>query len=690
MKLEKFLNPKYIAVIGASSDKTKVGRRVFDNIISTKKQGIFPINLKEGNISGFKAYSDISNIPLKKWSELLVIIVIPAKGVVFEVQKCAKLGIKNIIIISAGFKEIGQLGAKMEEEIRVISQKNKMNILGPNCLGFINDKNGLNVTFSNYNIDKKVERNNNIAFLSQSGAIGSAVLDWINDKNIGLSYFVSLGNKISLEENDFLKFLSQDKKADLIIAYLEEISCGPEFLKIISQLSKVKPVAILKSGRTSSGREMALSHTGSLAGSFEITLVALKRAGAIILENIDEIYNLMNLIKSPVKDLSGGLAIISNAGGPAVLSADEAFENKLNLVNFSSNTVSKLKKILPKFAHLKNPLDILGDADPNRYEKTLNIVLADKNISSVLILLTPQSMTEVEKTAEIICRVKNKFKNKLITTCFLGGTEVSKGKKILTQYFVPNFDSLEDAIGILAKFLNYIAQRKKIKEFLPDKNIEIKNYKDTGAVMWHYLDSFSFLKKGQIDVVSCQELSFEKLDKIKYPIVIKFTGPDFIHKSDEQAVFLNVSERSEAEKIMEIFNKKIMQKKISSANTIVFQAQLDIKRELILGLKRDPVFGPIILLGAGGIYAEIYSDVVLELADLDKTRAMEMIKKLKFYPVLMGARGQKKANIKLLVETIIKFAKLIKSNQDISEIDINPLLIDDKKVVAVDVRIFNY
>jgi acetate---CoA ligase (ADP-forming) len=690
MKLEKFLNPKFIAVIGASSDKAKVGRRVFDNVISTKKKGVFPINLKENNIAGYKAYSDVSNIPLKKWSELLVVIVIPAKGVVSEVQKCAKLGVKNIIIISAGFKEVGELGAKMEEEIRAISQKNKMNILGPNCLGFINDKNYLNVTFSNYNIDKKIKRNNNIAFLSQSGAIGSAVLDWINDKNIGLSYFVSLGNKVSLEENDFLKFLSQDKKTDLIIAYLEEISCGPEFLKIISQLSKTKPVAILKSGRTSSGQEMALSHTGSLAGSFEITLVALKRAGAIILENIDEIYNLMNLIKSPAKDFSGGLAIVSNAGGPAVLSADEASENGLDLASFSPVTTSKLKKILPEFAHLKNPLDILGDADPIRYEKALNIILADKNISSALVLLTPQSMTEVEKTAEAICRVKAKFKNKLITTCFLGGAEVSKGKKILTQYFVPNFDSLEDTIGILAKFLNYIAQRKKIKEFFPDKNIEIKDQKTTGAVMWHYLDSFAFLKKGQIDVVSCQELTPEKLEKIKYPIVIKFTGPDFIHKSDNRAVFLNVSTKDEVERIMEIFNKKIMQKKISSANTIIFQAQLDIKRELILGLKRDPVFGPIILLGAGGIYAEIYSDVVLELADLDRARALEMIKKLKFYPILMGARGQKKANIKLLIETILKFAKLIKSNQDISEIDINPLLIDDKKVIAVDVRIFNY
>ncbi len=689
MKLEKFLNPKYIAVIGASSDKKKVGRLVFDNIIASKKAIAFPINLKDKKIAGRQAYIDISSLPLKKYEDLLVVIVIPADKVLSEVEKCAKLGVKNIVIISAGFKELGGGGLVLEEKIIKIAQDNKINILGPNCLGFINNKNSLNLTFSNYNIDKKIKRKNNIAFLSQSGAIGSAVLDWVGNKNIGLSYFVSLGNKAILNENDFFEFLIKDKSTDLVIAYLEEISNGPEFLRIVSRLSKIKPVAILKSGRTSFGSQMALSHTGSLAGSYEITTLALQRAGAIVLENIDEIYNLMRLVKEPVSDLSGDLAVISNAGGPAVLVADEAYENGLNLVNFSVEKRKELKKFLPEFVNIKNPLDILGDADSYRYEKSLDIALSDKNISAVLVLLTPQSMTEVQETAKVIAKIKNKHKNKLITTCFLGGTEVGLGKKILAENLIPNFDSLEDGIKILSKFLNYLKNRKKIKEFTAIKSNR-KSSASASPVMWHYLDSFDYLKKGGINTVSCHELTSSNIEKAKYPIVIKYTGPDFIHKSDDKAIFLNVENFSEAKNILADFNKKIIQKKISSANTIVYQPQIKADFELILGLKRDPVFGPIILLGVGGIYTEIYNDVSLELPDLDKNRAMGMIKKLKFYPILAGARGKKKINFELLVKTILNFAKLVQRSEDVLELDINPLLVDDKKVLAVDVRIFNY
>lgn len=689
MKLEKFLNPKYVAVIGASSNKNKVGRRVFDNVFQTKKGGVFPVNLKGGKISGARVYQDISFLPIKKWSDLLVIIVIPAKGVLSEILKCASLGIKNVVIISAGFKEADSLGAEMEREIRDVSEKNKMNILGPNCLGFINDQNLLNATFSKYEIKKDVKRNNNIAFLSQSGAIGSAVLDWINNKNIGLSYFISLGNKVSLKENDFLKFLAKDKKTDLIIAYLEEISNGAEFLEVVSNISKIKPVAILKSGRTVIGKEMAMSHTGSLAGSYQITLTALKRAGAIVLENIDEIYNLMRLIKSPVKDLSGRLAVVSNAGGPAVLAADESCENNLPLAKFSSESIIKLKKILPSFAHIKNPLDILGDADPLRYEKSLEIILSDKNISSVMVLLTPQSMTDVEKTSEVISRIKNRYKNKLIATCFLGGSDVERGRKILDQNLIPNFDSLEDGLKILSKFFNYLENKNKIKTF-KSLGFYKKDVSSSSPIMWHYLDSFSYLKRGGVNTVSSYELTINNIEKIKYPIVIKYTGPDFIHKSDDRAIFLNVEKPLDAKNILADFDKKIIQKKISSANTIIYQPQIKADFELILGLKRDPVFGPIILLGVGGIYTEIYNDISLEFPDLDRERAMRMIKKLKFYPMLNGARGGKKINFELLIKTILNFAKLIQKSDDILEIDINPLMVDDKKVVAVDIRIFNY
>ncbi|HOZ53273.1 MAG TPA: acetate--CoA ligase family protein [bacterium] len=690
MKIDKFLNPKYIAIIGASSDSTKVGRRIFDNLILNKKSKVFPINNKEKRIAGSLAYQDISSLPIKDWNNLLVVIAIPAKFVLNEIIKGAKIGVKNFIIISAGFKEIGGLGVEMEEDIIKLAQKEKLNILGPNCLGFINGKTSLNATFSNFSPDKKIVRKNNIAFLSQSGAIGSAVLDWVVNKNIGLSYFISLGNKASLNENDFFEYFYRDKNTDLIVAYLEEISQGPRFLEMVSKISKIKPVAILKSGKTEAGSKMASSHTGSLAGSHKTTLLALEKSGAIILENINELYNLMRLVKGPIKNDSGKLAIISNAGGPAVLATDEVSLQNMPLANFSGETKNNLKKYLPVFANIKNPLDILGDAGPDRYVQSLRAILKDKSVSSILILLTPQSMTQVEATAEMIGKIKSEYQKKNIVTCFMGGVEIAKGKKILAKYLVPNFDSLEEAICILNKLDKYKNNRKKIKKYVIPFEANKVFSKNPGVA--DYLKSFQLLRDFNIESIATRKIEWkniesEKLKKIKYPIAIKFVGPDFLHKTDKQAVFLNVKKESEALLILKDFKNRVLRKIISNENYIVYQPMSDNKLELILGMKKDPIFGPVILLGWGGIYAEVYKDIVMDLANINKNDIRKMISNLKIYPILKGARGQRGVNMEKLVETIFNFSRIVASYKDISEIDINPLFVDEKSVLAADIRI---
>ncbi len=673
MKLNNFLNPKYIAVIGASSDKNKLGRKVFDNIIATKKSAVFPINLKDKQIAGFKAYQDIKLLNIKDWSNLLALIVIPAKFVLAELEKCAEMGVKDIIIISAGFKEVGN--HELEDKIVLLAKKHKLNILGPNCLGYINGKNNLNLSFANYNLNKNINRKHNIAFLSQSGAIASAILDWLADKNIGLSYFISLGNKAVLNENDFLEFLLKDKSSDLIVAYLEEISQGARFMNLVSKISKIKPVAILKAGRTSLGGEMAISHTASMAGSYEASLTALKRSGAIILEDITQIHDLMSLIKEPLKDLSGGLAVISNAGGPAVLLADECSEKNLKLAKFSKETLLKMKKVLPDFSNFKNPLDILGDAEPSRYEQALKIVLADSNVSAVLVLLTPQSMTKPEEVARILA----KHKKKLLIACFMGGQEVEPAKKVLAESLIPNFDSPERAIDILSKLFKYLKDKKELKVFNEKQfSVNSNNY-----FVEDYIKGFQFLKDKSIDIVMPKKLNKSNLNKIKYPIVVKFTGPDFIHKSDQRAIFLKVKNNLEAESIINKFNRK----NSNTENYIVYQPMIKSQHELILGFKRDLVFGPILLLGFGGIYSEIYKDISLEIADLDIERVKAMIKKLKLFPILNGARGFSPINFKLLEKTILTLSKIAREQQDILEMDINPLFVDSKNVLAVDVRI---
>lgn len=682
MKLKNFLNPKYIAVLGASNDKSKVGRKILDNINILYSNKIFPINLKENKIAGLKSYKCLTDLPLKSFSELLLVVAIPAKFVLPELEKAFSLGIKNVIIVSAGFKEVGREGAQLEEKITKLAKKNKANILGPNCLGLINVCDNLNISFSDFNDDKKINKKNNIAFLSQSGAIGSAVLDWLKNKNIGLSYFVSLGNKAVLNENDFFDFFYQDKKTDLIVVYLEEISQGDRFLNIVSKLSKIKPVAVLKAGRTSFGSEMAMSHTGSLAGSNQVTITALQRSGAIILDNISQVYNLMRLIKEPLKINSNSLTIVSNAGGPTVLTADEIFENNLSLDKFSSQTIANLKRVLPSFTHVKNPLDVLGDADSERYKKSLEIILQDKKIETVLVLLTLQSMTDVENIARIISNLKNKYKDKLVCTCFLGGQGISGAKKILADNLVSNFDSPEEAISVLSKTLNYYKNRKNLKIY-NHKNKKTKNLNE----VLDYLKSFKLFKSYGLNVVKTKEVNYNNINKIKYPVVIKFVGPDFIHKSDKQGIFLNIKDSKSAKEVLDKLTKLKQSNKIKQNNYTIYQEMIKIDSELILGLKTDNIFGKIIMFGLGGIYTEIFKDVSFEMIDLDKKRIVQMIKSIKSYPILTGVRGKRGVDINLLADLIFNFVKIIKDNPNICEIDLNPVIISKGQAKIADIRI---
>jgi acetate---CoA ligase (ADP-forming) len=685
MNLEKFLNPKYVAVLGASNDTKKVGRKILDNILENKKTKVFPVNLKEKKVAGIKAYKNVKDLPLKDFSELLVVFSIPAVFVVNELKEVASLGVRNVVIISAGFKEFNKEGAEMEEEIEKIAKEYKLNILGPNCLGFINKSKDINVSFSDFLLDKEVKRKNNIAFISQSGAIGSAVLDWIRDKNIGLSYFFSLGNKAVLNENDFFDFFKKDKETDLVVAYLEEVSDGQRFLESVSALSKIKPVAILKSGRTSAGSKMAMSHTGSLAGSNEILLAALKRSGAIVLENIGQLYNIMEIVKKPLNIESNKITLISNAGGPAVLSADEVLEGDLELLSFSNKTKEELKKSLPSLVNIKNPLDILGDADSDRYKKSLESVLSDEKIESVLILLTLQSVTNADDIAKEIVSLKKKYKNKLIVTCFIGGKGLNSAKKILSDSLIPDFDSPEEAIWSLSKLLNYYKNRKSLRVY--KKESSKREHDLDGEFLVDYLDSFKFFQENGLDVVKTKELTNNNLKEIKYPVVIKYTGPDFVHKSDKNAIFLNVKTQKEAKNILDKINKDKESCLISDKNYAIYQEMVKADMELILGLKKDSVFGHVIMFGLGGIYTEILKDVSFSFLDITKKDAIKMIESVKSFPIIKGARSQKGVDIDLLASFIVNFAKAVKQNPEISEIDLNPVFVSQGKIKIADARI---
>lgn len=659
MSLNYFFNPRAVAIVGASANPAKLGRQILDNIIKNGFDGrIYPVNLKESRVAGLPAYADLANLPAVDYSSLLVIIAIPADFVLAEIKKCAALGIKNIIIITAGFKENGSEGLSRENEIIKLAQKYKLNILGPNCLGLINTWQHLNATFAA--ADKET---GNSALLSQSGAIGAAALDWLKIKDFNFGYFISLGNQAVIDENQILDYLAQDSRIDLIVAYLEEIKDGQRFMEIVSRLSKHKPVAILKSGDSAAGGQLALSHTGSLAGSAAAVRTGIERAGAIWLENLEELFNLLLLFRKESWHNLGPqeLYLITNAGGVAVLTADEV--GRQNLPFGSSQ-------------------DLLGDADAARYAEAMKKAFAHRNINNLLVLLTPQTSTEPLKTAEAIVAIAKKYPHKLIMTSFVGGREVQSARALFAKHNIPTFDFPEEAVRSFKKLIVYKETLKNIK---PYKRFSFKI--KAKITTDDYLACFNLLKQYKIPVIKTTRFSLAHLKTYKYPVVLKITGPDFLHKTDTGGVVVNLKNVAELKAAVLRLQAKNRLALNNSKNYLIVQTQAAKFQEIILGFKRDRAFGPIMMIGQGGIYTEVFKDFKLAISDLDRTRALELISALKIYPILNGARSQKKYDIIGLADALVNLARLANEHPEISELDINPLFVLNKGVLAGDVRI---
>ncbi|MFA6416605.1 MAG: acetate--CoA ligase family protein [Patescibacteria group bacterium] len=654
MDLKNFFNPSGVAVVGASSDKHKVGRQVLDSIIKNGYAGkIYPINRENKIVAGRPAFAGLEMIPAKNKSAILAVIVIPSPFVLAEIEKCARLGIKNIIVISAGFKESGAEGIEREAELTKLARHHKLNILGPNCLGFINNNNRLNASFADSGTG-----GGQIAFLSQSGAIGSAVLDWLRNKSFNLGYFISLGNKAALDENDFLEYLAADKKTSAIFFYLEDIKDGQKFMSLVSKISPKKPIVVLKSGMSERGGQMAKSHTGAMAGGAAAIKAGLERAGAIMIESLEELFDLLLVFQArgAFGKVNGDLHILTNAGGIAVLSADEISRQKLNL---------------------KDSLDILGDASALKYEQALDKILRSSSGDNVLVLLTPQTATEPMLTAKSIIKVDQKYAKRLVVASFLGEVAVSKAKDFLLENNVPAFNYPERAIRAIKKLTD---RQAVIKSLTPFRKTEFP----AGRAKSDYLYLFNLLNKYKFPTV--KTLKYSGAVPVSYPAVLKAVGPDFLHKSDKGAIMLNLENRQALDKAALNYlknNKKVF---ANQENYLVVQPQIKSSLEIILGFKRDASFGPLILVGIGGIYAEIFKEFRMVIADLNTARALEFIKSLPFYPILLGARGGKKYNIKQLANILVALSKLANEHPEIKEFDINPLFLRAEGALAGDVR----
>lgn len=687
--LESFFNPKSVAVIGVSADSTKLGAVVFNNLLSAGFKGnLYPINPKSDgqDLYGKKCYGSVRNVP----EELdLVVIVVPAKFSMAAVDDCIANKTKNISIITAGFGESGN--HELEEEITQKCLENKINLLGPNCLGHISTFSNLNASFADGFPEK-----GNVAFISQSGAYCSAMLDWAREKGIGFSHFISIGNKAQLSETELLKAINEDKNTTAFVFYLESLKNGQEFLKIAKEVAKTKPIVILEPGKSEKAQAASLSHTGSLAPNYRVMESAFEKNGIIQAYTTNEMFGLLEILQySNHKDFSGKLAIITNAGGVGVVTSDSCEKYGLDLAVPSDETKEKLKSVLTAEASVKNPIDVVGDAKADRYENALRVVCESKEFKNILVLLTPQMVTDSKGTAEVVVEMTKKYKDINIFTAFIGGLRVSEGVEVLSKNHIINFNDSDTIANLLGKLKKQIEEKNKkaidfkakepsaeikalVKEAV-DQNLASLPQTTVNKIMEYY--GLDFPKSGNFTDKK-QALEF---CKTLFPraVVLKLSAPDALHKTEMKGIYLNVNDESKFEEGWEGLWASINKFNLKGASVLI-QEMITKSTEIIVGVNKDKTFGRVMVFGTGGIYTEVMKDTSLRV--LPTNEFDEMIKETKVGIILNGVRGESPKAVKPLAETLEKIQQLIFGLPEITSIDANPILITEDRAVVVDFK----
>lgn len=675
--MRSFFYPRSIALIGASAEKGKVGNVILRNLKNFKGE-VYPVNPKYSEIEGLKCYQSISSLPE---NVDLAVVAIPARAVTNAVEECGKKGIRNVIVISGGFKEVGVEGFKLENELRHVAKKYAINLLGPNCLGMINTEIDLNSTFS-----EAMPRKGSIAFLSQSGAFILAVILWSKRAKFGFSKILSLGNKAILTEADFLDYLGKDPATDVIMLYVEGIEDGRRFMETAKKVAKQKPIIVMKAGKTESGVRAASSHTGSLAGSYEVYKTAFLQSGIIVAETVEELFDFAFVLSKYRK--VGSVAIVTNSGGPGVMASDAVEVQDLKLAELNSETIEALKKILPSSASFYNPVDILGDADTDRFSKALKVVAKDEGVGTILAILAPTAQIEFNKAIESVLSIQ-----KPIFCCFMGVDE--RNEDILIENRVPNFfdpTRAVKAISAVDRYSKFDFNEKEADKFEVNKKeaeVVFKDYVKSGS-RYIGVEGMKLLECYGIGTapwgIARNAEEAEKIaESIGYPVAMKIVSPEVIHKTDIGAIKLDVMREDVKSSFYEIISRVESYMPNARIDGVMVQKMIKGGREVILGMKKDPQFGNVIMFGLGGIYVEVFKDVAFRIAPLNIEDALEMIKSVKSFALLKGVRGEKMLDINSLAETIVRFSQL-SMDFPISEMEINPLKVFEKGCVAVDFR----
>lgn len=691
-----FLSPRSIAIIGAS-EKPGIGRAIFTNIKNGYKGKIYPVSPTNEYVSGIKAYKSVLDIP----EDIdLAVVATPNKIVPKVMEEVGMKKIQASIIVSAGFKEVDEQGATLEREVADICKKYGTRVIGPNCLGImsLSKQNMMNSTFL-----KITPKHGNIALVSQSGAICAATVEDAMAQGIGFSKVISMGNKIDIDENDILELLCHDPETSVIIMYLEDIHDGRRFMEIGRKTTKQykKPIVVIKSGRTPEGAKAAMSHTGALMGADEVYDALFLQSGVIRVDSMQELFDLATAFsKQPIPDKDKGTVIVSNAGGPAIISTDACSKYGMKLADISTSR-EEIAKVIPAHGSARNPVDIVGDADFNRFEKVLDEVVSNPNVGSIVTMCTPSATLDYNDLARTIVKTTaNSGRTSL--AALMGLAEGTENKQILSDGGIPHFPYAEPAIRTLKAMYDFsfwIAEKEiEIKKFNVDKE-KVKqifdNVRKEGRKNlleeegYNVLNAYGFPRPKSYLCTNEEECT-KRAEEIGYPVVMKIVSQDIIHKSDAGGVKVGLKNKQQvSSSFSEIINNAKNYKKDANIKGVLVQQMIESARETILGAKHDKLFGPLIMFGLGGIYVEALKDVIFRLAPINEQEAMKMVESIKTYKILKGIRGQPPSDIKVLVECLLRLSQLVTDFPEITEFDMNPLLVleEGKGAIAVDVRI---
>jgi acetyltransferase len=698
-KLDNIFNPHRIALIGVTINPNSVGGKVLTNLVGSGFKGvIYPVNPDAEAVMGISCFKDLESLP--KTPELAVICS-PAAQVPGWIKKCGEAGIFGIIIMSAGFKEIGEEGKKLEYQI--IDEMKKfedMRIIGPNCLGIIVPALNLNVSFA-----PGIPKQGNIAFISQSGALCTSVLDWAIEEKIGFSNFVSIGNAIDVDFGDLIDYFDDDEKTKSILLYIESIKNARNFMTAARSFARTKPIVAYKAGRFPESAQVAASHTGAMAAEDNIYDAAFKRMGVARVFEIGEIFDCAELIGHNKIPKGSRLAIVTNAGGPGVMAVDALIAGDGELSKFSEETYKKLNENLPPYWSHGNPVDVLGDAPAKRLAKAVEIVVADKNVDAVLVILTPQAMTKPTSAAKSITLIAEQS-IKPIIAAWLGGGKMKEGIKILNEAGIATYSTPEQGVKAFMTLVNYAHNLETLYETPRDipvefsidrKKIRDEFYliaKNNGSTLTEDISKKLLMDYGIPATLSVPAYSADEAaliaSKTGYPVVVKVLSKEISHKSDAGGVILNVQNEAMVRNAFEqIFKNAELKMPGAKADGVTIQRMVTANEtvEMIMGIKQDPVFGSVVMAGMGGITAELFKDSAIGFPPLNERLAFRMLESLKIWPLLRGYRGRKPVNVDKLIEILIRLSYLCADFPEIKELDINPLLVTDKEVIALDARV---